>query len=547
MVDESVISETPEEHKMHIDPVGFIAEIINNIGDQRDAIRELLSNSSSREVGAKKIEVRIYDSEKGLSFTISDDGCGMNYTKDVKKPGRLDKFLNAAQGKQAGFESDEFGAKGLGTKLLYNSDEVEILTWDGGEYVYRVLISEPYKNLDENKELTKPLVSAIPANRYPMKKKGTSITVKGWAGFHATPREWKIDKMERYLRYFTVVGYTRLQTRDLPLPEFVLYVAGEMKKMQPGFFYIVEDDKAEDPKSVVFGPIIIEKKTQSGKNVKLILKGGITIETSKFQLTEERGGVWLSLKGIPYFKLPTNKYSRKLNMTDDFIRFVAECDDVTLNLDRSAFRDDENYYVFQEALDEAFSKIREDSKFEKYYKNRKRELSIELQAFMNEKKKEFSSEDKSYVWYEDKMLLAEPESENDTGALLWILEGRGLLPFAKFKTLQYVGYSKGIDMLVDFQEEKDKEEKNCIYAELERVFSNLIKHKHDPGQMSLAFCWQVDKGKVNIGTITKTAKPYKYMYSLGDTTIPVFEISSFPGIFVGTRREAKEHFEDKKY
>ena len=59
----------------------------------------------------------------------------MNYTKDEKHPGRLDRFLNIAQGKQAGFSSDEFGAKGLGAKLLYNSKEVIIQTWDGGKLI----------------------------------------------------------------------------------------------------------------------------------------------------------------------------------------------------------------------------------------------------------------------------------------------------------------------------------------------------------------------------------------------------------------------------
>lgn len=48
-------TETTEEHKMIIDPVGFISEIINNIGDQRDIIRELISNAAAKEIGAKNI------------------------------------------------------------------------------------------------------------------------------------------------------------------------------------------------------------------------------------------------------------------------------------------------------------------------------------------------------------------------------------------------------------------------------------------------------------------------------------------------------------
>jgi hypothetical protein len=64
--------------------------------------------------------------------------------------------------------------------------------------------------------------------------------------------------------------------------------------------------------------------------------------------------------------------------------------------------------------------------------------------------------------------------------------------------------------------------------------------------MTLAFCWKLDRGKINLGTINTTKKPYKHMYSFGDTTIPVFEISQFPGIFVGNKKEAKDHFENQK-
>jgi len=38
--------------------------------------------------------------------------------------------------------------------------------------------------------------------------------------------------------------------------------------------------------------------------------------------------------------------------------------------------------------------------------------------------------------------------------------------------------SFGIDILVNYQEEEDKEEHVCAYAELERLFSSFIRHKH---------------------------------------------------------------------
>jgi len=543
MVTEFEAIETSKKHRMIIDPVGFISEIINNIGDQRDIIRELLSNAASREVQAKNVKIRIYESDVGLAITISDDGCGMNYTKDDKKPGRLDKFLNAAQGKQAGFESDEFGAKGLGTKLLYNSESVEIETYDGGEYWHRVIMDSPYTTVMEDKKLAVPVVHSIRAAGYPGLKKGTKITVKGWAELKYVPKDFKFNRIERYLRYYTVIGYTRMETRSDPFPEFYVGVGAHGKTMKAGFPFIIADEEAEDIKTVTFGPITIEKKTHSGKVVKIALKGGITTDTGKFNLTDKTGGVWLSVNGIPYFKFPTNKYARKINLTDDFIRFVVECDDVRLNMSRSDISYDEIYEAFEGALTEAFVNIKEDSKFQKFYRNRDRELRIKMQDKMNQKKEEFSSEDKRFVWFKKRKLLAEPESEYDTAAILWILEGFEALPFAKFNTLQYPGYREGIDLLVDYQEERDKEEHKCAYAELERLFSSFIRHKHHAGQMSLAFCWKLDKGKITLGKIISTKKPYKHIYQFGESSIPVFEISHFPNIFVGTKTEAKEHLE----
>lgn len=543
------INEISEQHRMIIDPVGFIAELINNIGDQRDVIRELISNAASREVGAKHVHIRVYESDKGLAITVEDDGCGMNYTKNEKAPGRLDKFLNAAQGKQAGFESDEFGAKGLGTKLLYNSEEVEIVTYDGGENVHRVVLTSPRKSILEDKKLSTPMVFTSRVSNFPYPiSKGTKITIKGWARQETIPRDFKMDKLEKYLRYYTVIGYTKkVEDRAIPFPEFSVAVSGQNKVLKVGFPFISLQGETDEPKTVIFGPISTERMTNSGKVIKINLKGGITTDTPRFQLTEETGGVWLSVNGIPYFKLPTNKYARKLYMSDDFVRFVVECPDIRLNMGRSDFSYDEYYEAFEEALGDAFNVIKEDKSFQRFYQNKQKEFRIESQKIMNQKKQEFASDDKVYVWHDNQLLLGEPESEYDTAALLWKLEGKGVLPFAKFVTLQYPGYQRGIDILVDFQEQPDTEENTCAFVELEKSFSSFLRHGHDVGQVSVTLCWKVDKGKVNLGKITpSTSKSYKYVYTLSDRSMPVYEISQFPGLFVGTKSEAKDYFAAKK-
>jgi len=526
-----------EKHKLYVDPVGVISEIVSNVTDERDVLRELLSNAAAREVKARNVSIRIYDSDRGLAFTVEDDGVGMDYTGSETNPGRLDKFLNVAQGRQAGFQSDEFGAKGFGTKLLYNSREVVVETWDGGSHAYRVILEEPRKTVLDEKKLVEPRIQKLPGPSSGLAK-GTKMTVKGWNNRDTIPREWKLEDMRDYLNYYTVCGYTR--ERETPLPHITLRISGKQVDLKSGFPYLTSSETGDNPRTITFGPIEKTKKTADGKLVKVIIKGGVTVDTGKFALREWNGGVFVSLNGIPYFQIsPANKYARRLGLTDDFIRFVAECDDLRLNLTRSDFAADEIFDTFENALDETFEEIRGNKKFETFYKNRKKEFRIELQQFMTQKKEEFASGKKRFVWWKGKKLLAEPESEYDTAALLWMLEGAGGLPFAHFQTIQYAGSSKGIDLLVDLQEDAESEKKVFAYAEVERRFSNLIRHKHDPSQMSYVFCWDVDKGHVQFGKVDTTKKRYKYKYTLADDVVTIYELKSFPDIVVGTSPTAQ--------
>ncbi len=520
-----------ESHKLYVEAVGVISEIISNVTDERDVLRELLSNAAAKEVKAKNVNVRIFESDRGLGFTIEDDGVGMDYTRSEISPGRLDKFLNVAQGRQAGFQSDEFGAKGFGTKLLYNSREVVVETWDGGQHAYRVIFEEPRRTVLDEKKLVEPRVQILPGVSSGLSR-GTKISVKGWNNRDTIPKEWKLEDMRDYLNYYTVCGYTR--ERDAPLPHITLRISGRQIDLKSGFPYLTPEP-GDNPRTITFGPVAKTKKTPEGKPVTVTIKGGITVDTGKFGLSDWNGGVFVSIKGIPYFQIsPANKYARRLGMTDDFIRFVAECDDLRLNLTRSDFFEDETLDAFESALDETFEEIRADKKFETFYKNKKKQFKVELQQFMSKKKEEFASGKKRFVWWKGRKLLAEPESEYDTAALLWMLEGAHGLPFAHFQSIQYAGSSKGIDLLVDFQEDPQSEKKIFAYAEIEKRFSNLIRHQHDVSQMSYVFCWDVDKGHVQIGKIDQTKKPYKYKYSLSDDVVTIYELKSFPDIHVGT-------------
>jgi hypothetical protein len=530
-----------EEHDVVVDPVGVISEVINNIHDLREGIRELLSNSAAKEVRAENVEVSVYESELGLSFTVEDDGCGMDYTGDPKNPGRLDKFLNVAQGRQAGFGSDEFGTKGFGTILLYNSRQVVVETCAGGEHGHRVILEEPRRTIKEDKKLTQPKLERFPVS--PEDRTYTKVTVKGWNSIIGIPDEFRSKDLERYLQYQTVVGYTLSELhRGLPLPSFTLRVAGDTKPLTAGYPYLFEEEDGGE--TITFDPITKRATLPNGSPVNVTLKGGCSTESKKFGLNERTGGIWLSVNGIPYFRLDRRRNDRLLrilNLKSDFIRFVAECNEVVMDLSRGDLSMDEANDPFFQALMETLEEVRESNKFKEFYRRTHKKRMEELATYMAEKKEEFASEERSYVYLvkngKKRYLVAEPESEYDTLTVLWKLEILDALPFERFRTLQYAGYFKGMDLLVDFQEESTSQLHKVHFAEVEHDFAGFIRHKHDPAQVNLVICWKASSKIRDPGKREKTGKPYKFIYRLGEYSVDVFVLSRLPNVKILTRRE----------
>jgi len=525
-----------EEHELSVHLVGVIRETLNNSVDLRDVIRELLSNSCSWQVGATKVGIAVYGPDKDgfLCINVEDNGCGMNYTRDNKNPGRLDKFLNIAYSEQAGIQTDEFGSKGLGTILLHNSRFVEIETSTGGDSYYRIIFDDPLGSLEKG-NYKKPEVQTFKTPR--RSGKGTSVTVKGYADLKDFPSEFDFDDLLRYLRYLTVIGYTL--HRSLPLPQINLRVGSKDKIVKTGFPYI---DNPADERTMIFGPKEFTN-SDGNKNVKILVNGGITIETSKYDLNDNTGGIYISYRGIPYFRLDGRHSAyRNLSLTADFVRIIVNCDDVPLNTARSNFNyADVRLDLFEDALAEAIDWIKNLPEFKKFLDASRYDKVIQLQEYMSEMKKLYSESKIEYVWFNGKRILAKPESEYEVAAILWKLESiPGGLPFKKFETISYPGKRKGIDMLINFQEDNISEDKLFIYCELERKFSGFFDHRHEPKQASVLMCWALDSRKNYPGKIHPTTIPWKHIYVDESTSIPIYVMSKFPNIEIAYKSSHEE-------
>ena len=503
------------DHNISANLVGILSEIISNISDPREVIRELLSNACAKEVGANNVEVSVFESRYGLSISVRDDGLGMEYTGNNDAPGRLDRFLNVAYSEQSGFSADEFSYKGLGAKLLHNSAEVTIETATGGPISYRVEIKEPLRSIMEKHTVSKPKIYRLNESR----PRGTTITIDGWS--MRAIANFEIEKLKEYLQYYTVVGYTR----NRGMPNITLNVKGKKESVETGFPYI------KTPKDHNFRTFIVDPpKTFADNGVEITVNGGATVDTGDNGLVEDTGGVWVAWRGIPYFQLDGRYFLRNLGIPNDFSRFVIDSNNIRLNTSRSDF----DYGslttdTFLELASKASKEIKESAEFKRFYKEWHDFSDKKLAQTMQKNKEKLKK--LQNVMFDSYFIHKEPRNETDLAAILWKLEGGKRLPFHHFQTEMYAGSPKGIDLLLDIQESPQDERKEAVYCELEYKFSSFYKHKHNPAFTQFVICWEYDKkGFPDAEERNFEGKPWKHLVIVGEYTITVYSLKDLPQI-----------------
>ncbi len=107
--------------------ISLMRQIILERVHALDLSRELVSNAAAREVGATEIKIKYTVDDAGHIFEVSDNGCGIDYTGATSAPGRLDGFFGPGLSSIVGVKGDEFSWKGLGSKLAYHSQRIELI------------------------------------------------------------------------------------------------------------------------------------------------------------------------------------------------------------------------------------------------------------------------------------------------------------------------------------------------------------------------------------------------------------------------------------
>lgn len=223
-----IIKSKSQEVDPIINELSVMKQLIKERVHPLDLLRELISNSGSKEVGATEIRIKYTVDEEGHIFEVIDNGCGMDFTGNKLIPGRLDRFFGLGLSSIVGVKSDEFSWKGLGSKLAYQSRRIEIDTWDGRGDAIKVEITEPWSSIERNL-IPKPKVFTYQPEEG--RKTGTSIKVFGHPP-HRKEQPFTVEEIKKYLLRRTFIGFTR--HRDQP-PKIMLTVLGNSGTVSFGF------------------------------------------------------------------------------------------------------------------------------------------------------------------------------------------------------------------------------------------------------------------------------------------------------------------------
>lgn len=528
-----------EERRLVLNELAITKELIAERKHPLDLLRELLSNAVAKEVAAKHITISYaVNPDFGHCFTFVDDGCGMNCTRNLTIPGRLDRFLSLGYSGIVGLQSDEFSWKGLGSKLAFQSRRLEVETWDGGAEAYRVLINEPWETITRG-DIPNAKIGAFRPDS--LTKRGTRIVVSGHPPF-PDDKIYSMDQIRDYLANRTVAGFTR--TRECP-PEIQLKTPAGSILIGIGFPALArleEIRRANSPDTILVEQSFDTNIPGTNKALCANIKGFHTLDGTKFGLVKggNNTGLILSVKGIPYFPLGFTEFAGRGGLAitpgESNCCLIVECDALQeeMNISRSDLNDSAGTRVFKTRLAKWFEDYQSKDTyqaFRQFARTRKKTEQHEKGA-----RRLGATKDRLLGGDQDWVVLAGPPvtrlhrvpaNECDTLAILWKLEALKKLPFHSFETLAHQG--QGADLLVNLQEDPLSEPERCISVEAEYLFTNFRKHGHHAPQMPTVICWDLGPSPKTRIRATE-GKPFRFTTEIGDTQVRIFTLKRMEGI-----------------
>ena len=524
-----------------VNPANAFFEITNNYVDQREFIREAISNAF--DANAKNIFISIELVSKPLSNSkqiyvkIEDDGDGMACDlNDNSVQSELNNFFNLGYSSK---DSTKIGCKGLGTMTYFFSDKIKVTTCKNNIQSVAETKEPVYETLRDHK-----IPSIIIFQGEDIINKGTIIEITGYKG---TQKDFKdLAYLKKYINWYTIIGsfqnYFSKQNQNFQV-HIKVNQNDPFEIIKIGLRLPVEQNELLKGTRLYcyhFPPETMAFRTTTGTNDEIQLLALILGEEKLKELfdnTYNQLGLWLCKD---FIKIERSTSLLNFSYGSDNILIFANCQSFQLSANRNNIQKDENYNTIIDIIETYIMKIQASEQWIQFQRVKQKEIQ---DAIIEENRKIKEQKTKSSLelleWYEKRsdlknnshnLFLKVPENEAETILLLQSMISANH-PGIDFKIGAH-SPNKGVDLITVHTNtlgETLKQKTEAVHT-----ISKLFAWAHPSDSFDVLVCWDIDGFEEHkkpeddfLPELTKDNSPGKYFIKYKSKAVPVYVLKEF--------------------
>jgi len=297
--------------EVEVDKLDALRLMAENFGNPLELVREAISNSY--DAGANNIKITIKrEPWEGLQRWIVknlDDGAGMvlDEIPSNQNTGNIRNFFSLGKSMRKGeTQGHAVGEKGLGIKIAFHSEYLNISTWAGGDFpLYKIRCYKPWARIFEGK-LPEYEYEASADKGKPYDSHFTEIEIVGFYDNDGT--HFRADEIDDYIRWFTKWGSFEERIRKHLLNEqaAIKLHLGKLRPPPSGFVTLIAPGDTS-PRQIPFGhpfPDIGFDKIQPNEKLDTVISklSGISFEDMVDRLEQAKKKHWRYIPKVGILK-----------------------------------------------------------------------------------------------------------------------------------------------------------------------------------------------------------------------------------------------------
>lgn len=485
-----------------VDETQEFIEIANDFSNPLDLVREAISNAYDANATEIRVifEVVKQYGESVLKIVLADNGTGMSGDQ-------LQNFFDLGNSTRRDNDA-AIGEKGHGTKVYFNSRQIEVKT-STGENGFHAIMDEPFRKLFDRQI---PTVRVTPQSGIP---KGTEITIYGYNNNRRDKFTHQI--LKDYINWFTKHGSIDKHF-NTEIKEVKLFLQGlrrsELEEIDQGHFF-PEDSKDISKlldEYMVKAPDYYSKKiikrgalknfpeityqaifSLEGKHVRygyntMLRRPGYSAPEGAYTI-QERYGLWVCKDFMP-IQRKNEWITFKGSEYTKFHAFI-NCQDLRLTANRGSV-DNTPTEILQDLKEEVRKIYDGIVKGDEWTSMEWLEEEAQAYQTVEKEKKNFewriNKVNRSNIAVHKGVTLVEPERESGVFSLFLMLAQleEDLFPF------YVVDYDthEGIDVIAKGDNNTPISSAKLFYVEFKRTLSKGFNHSFE--NIHSIVCWDTD-------------------------------------------------------